>query len=351
MTPSFEVVIPTLGRPSLARGLVALAANQPRPEAVHVCLDARAARVALPASAPRALRERISVLRAARPGPASARNAGWRAARSPWVAFVDDDVVVPPGWTTALANDLARAAPDVAGSQGRVTVPRVGARPLTDWERNVGALETARYATADMAYRRAVLAEVGGFDERFVRAYREDSDLALRVLAAGHRIVTGKRWVTHPVGPASFWESVGRQAQNADDVLMRVLHGPAWRAVAGAPQGRKRRHAAVTAVGIAGALGLLAGRPRAGACCLGAWALGVGELAWARIAPGPRDRGEVTKIVATSALIPAAASWHLLWAWPRALRLDRAASSGGSPARRKAPVPVREDGAVQAPRA
>ena len=32
-----------------------------------------------------------------------------------------------------------------------------------------------------MAYRRAALVAVDGFDERFPRAYREDADLALRV--------------------------------------------------------------------------------------------------------------------------------------------------------------------------
>ncbi len=36
------------------------------------------------------------------------------------------------------------------------------------------------------------LAAVGGFDERFPRAYREDADLGLRVTAAGWRIVDGE---------------------------------------------------------------------------------------------------------------------------------------------------------------
>ena len=38
-----------------------------------------------------------------------------------------------------------------------------------------------------MAYRRSVLQEVGGLDERFPRAYREDADLGLRVVRAGYR--------------------------------------------------------------------------------------------------------------------------------------------------------------------
>src|SRR4051812_4685788 len=40
-------------------------------------------------------------------GPAAARNAGWRIARAPLVAFTDDDCVADPGW---LAAGLAGAA-------------------------------------------------------------------------------------------------------------------------------------------------------------------------------------------------------------------------------------------------
>jgi len=46
-----------------------------------------------------------------------------------------------------------------------------------------------------------------------------------------------------------------------------------------------------------------------------AWAAGVTEFAWARIAPGPRTRSEVTTMIATSVVIPPAAVW---W-WLRAV--------------------------------
>ena len=42
-----------------------------------------------------------------------------------------------------------------------------------------------------MAYRRAALESVHGFDERFPRAYREDADLAVRVRRAGWRLTRG----------------------------------------------------------------------------------------------------------------------------------------------------------------
>ena len=183
-------------------------------------------------------------------GPAAARNVGWRAARAEWVAFLDDDVLPPPDWREALERDL-RAAGDAGATQGRIIVP-VPERP-TDWERNVAGLEAAQWATADMAYRREALAAVGGFDERFPRAYREDADLGLRVVGAGWRIVRGQRHIVHPVGSAPPSISLRKQAGNADDVLMRRLHGADWRERAGVPSGRRPRHLAVAAAG-AGAL-------------------------------------------------------------------------------------------------
>src|ERR687885_130646 len=101
-------------------------------------------------------------------------------------------------WCAALERDLSELPWDVAGSQGRVRVPLPRGRRPTDWERNVAGLERARWATADMAYRRSVLEELGGFDERFPRAYREDADLALRAIAAGYSLVRGTRTVDHP---------------------------------------------------------------------------------------------------------------------------------------------------------
>ena len=316
-TPTFDIVIPTLGRDTLGTLLCSLRGNTATPGAIFVAADARAPVEVRAKALPSDLRTRVGVVQAAKPGPAAARNAGWRAARSEWVVFLDDDVVVPAGWGRALQVDLAVCGPEVAGSQGGVEVPLPRHRRPTDWERNVKGLEVARHATADMAYRRAVLAEIGGFDERFVRAYREDSDCALRVQRSGHVIVVGSRCVSHPVGPTTFWSSVSRQAGNADDVLMRRLHGPRWRDAAGAPRGRLRRHVAVTGAGALGLVARGAGWSRASGAALAAWAAGTAGLAWRRVAPGPRDAREVLTMVVTSAVIPPAATWHWLRGWLR----------------------------------
>lgn len=346
--PAYDLVVPTLGRPSLLALLRALADGAGPAPGRLILVDDRRDRSTplLPAGAPAALAARLRLVPGRAAGPASARNLGWRAARAEWIAFLDDDVVPAPDWPACLARDLAALGPDVAGSQGRLVVPRPKGRRPTDWERTVAGLAHGRWITADMAYRRAVLEAVGGFDERFPRAYREDADLALRVRAAGYRLVRGARRATHPVRPADRWVSVRQQAGNADDVLMRALHGPAWRAAAGVPRGRRRAHLLVTASALL-AVGLaLGGRRRAAALAAAGWLAGTAEFAWARIAPGPRTADEVVTMALTSAVIPAAATVHWLrgrarlrarladaWAAPkpaaRPARAPAAAGAGG----------------------
>jgi histidinol-phosphate phosphatase family protein len=305
--PTFDVVIPTLGRPSLGALLTALAGSaRAIPGRVIVVHDADGELGLTPSD-----ELALDLLRGPGRGPAAARNVGWRAASAEWIAFLDDDVVPAPDWAERLAEDLVDLGREVAGTQGRIVVPLPAGRRPTDWERDVAGLERARWATADMAYRRSVLAEVGGFDERFRRAYREDAELALRVQAGGYRLVRGRRSVTHPVPRPERWASLRRQAGNADDALMAALHGD-WQRAPGEPRGRRPRHLAVSALGALVVAALLARRERPARAAAAGWALGTAELAWARIAPGPRTREEIATMLATSVVLPAVATFHWL---------------------------------------
>ncbi|MDP9377957.1 MAG: HAD-IIIA family hydrolase [Actinomycetota bacterium] len=317
----YDVVIPTSGRSSLRALLEALEAGSgPRPGRVIVVDDRRRRDDELALGQPGSwLADRLSVLAGPGRGPAAARNAGWQAASGDWVAFLDDDVVPEARWALKLAEDLAVDS-SVAASQGQVIVPLPPGRRPTDWERNVAGLQTAVWATADMAYRRSVLSAVGGFDERFPRAYREDADLGLRVVAGGWSIVKGTRRVSHPVRPAPVRVSLSKQAGNADDVLMSALHGRDWRMRAGAPPGRRVRHLAATAAAVAAVGFNAARRPRSAAVAGLLWGAATAELAWARIAPGPRDRTEIATMAWTSAAMPFAATGWWLVGWARLRR-------------------------------
>ncbi|GGA55256.1 haloacid dehalogenase [Pseudoclavibacter endophyticus] len=353
---SFAIVIPSVGRPSLDRLLdtiAALATDEWHPGPVDIVIvdDRRApaeGEAPLAALTPAVGGAPVRVVRGYGRGPAAARNRGWRAIDPSveWIAFLDDDVELPATWARELAADLAACPPEAGASQGRIVVPLPEGRRPTDWERNTASLQDAEWATADMAYRRSALDRVGGFDERFPRAYREDADLAVRVRRAGYRLERGNRHILHPVRPADDWVSHRVQAGNADNALMRRLHGPQWRELARAPGGAFGWHVATTvaaAVAVAGTLGGLAGRRGAGRLA------GAGALAWAglygrflrlRMAPGPQPgdpefRPELRRMSMTSATIPPVAVWHRLRGWlrhratgpwpvrPRAVLFDR----------------------------
>jgi histidinol-phosphate phosphatase family protein len=295
---SYSVVIPTVGRTSLRDLLDALVSGDgPRPDAI-VVVDDRPAGADLDVEA----HDRIQVVRTGGRGPAAARNAGARCVASEWIVFLDDDVIPAPGWRQALAGDLA-AARDAQASQGRVR-----------------GFEGALWISADIAYRRDAFARAGGFDVRFPRAYREDSDLALRIVEGGGRIAQGMRWSHHPPTEVHGWASVTRQRGNADDALMWFLHGRGWQRRAGAPRGMRASHLASTALFAAGVVALVTRQRPAAAVALATWVVLTGDLA--------RRRRHVTSSVA----LPFAATYWwchgLLRAWrltrpPRAVLFDR----------------------------
>lgn len=321
-----SIVIPTIGRESLGRLLSALAAERDR----VIVVDDRPG----PAEPLQGAAE-VTVLRSGGRGPAAARNMGWRAAQTPWVVFLDDDVLPDPGWLSVLAADLhAAEQARAAGSQGVITVPHPRDRRPTDDERRTLGLADARWITADMAYRRTVLVETGGFDERFRRAYREDSDLALRITLAGHRIVRGLRRSTHPVAADPGWAgSVRAQIGNRDNALMRRKHGRRWRRLIGEGPGRLPAHVATTAAGVAGIAAAVWHRPRPAMLGLFLWLGLTAEFIARRFGPGPRTRAEFRRMALTSVLIPPVAVAHRLageWAFraarrepPLAVLLDR----------------------------
>ena len=310
MSARTSIVVPTVGRPSLRLLLQALADGTLPLDAPVVVVDDRTAHGDLADELADIALADLRVVRSGGGGPALARNVGWRNTATPWVSFLDDDVVPDPDWYAVLLEDLATAAAGVAGSQGRVRVPPPRGRRPTDWERTTAGLAGALWITADLSYRRAALAAVGGFDERFPRAFREDADLGLRVTGTQGAITRGDRRITHPVRPADDWISLRVQRGNADDFLMRAVHGRDWRERAAAPRGRRRAHVATAAAGTTAMLAVAGRRPRAAAVAGTLWLAGTARFAWGRIAPGPGGAAEVRRMVLTSAAIPFAATWH-----------------------------------------
>src|SRR5688572_3463399 len=176
-----SVVVPTYRRPDLLARCLAALARQQGPQQIEVVVaddadDEPTRRIVQQATTKNV---RIRYVRVAgRHGPAAARNAGWRASHGEIIAFTDDDCVPDSGWVAAGVAGFAD--PAVAAVTGQTIVP-LPAKP-TDHAVTTAGLQGSEFITANCFCRREILVALGGFDEQFTAAWREDSDLQFRIL-------------------------------------------------------------------------------------------------------------------------------------------------------------------------
>jgi glycosyltransferase involved in cell wall biosynthesis len=155
---------------------------------------------------------------------ATGRNFGIGKARGTSVAFIDGDGIANPFWIKELRDGLASTAV-VAGR-----TLQIGYRPFEDLERVELVVHGSdvTFPSTNLAYRTAVLREIGGFDEWFVTA--EDIDLNLRAVKAGHGIgyranaivYHRTRSSVHDFLKQAFWNGAGRKQ-------LTLKHGALWR--------------------------------------------------------------------------------------------------------------------------
>ncbi len=133
-------------------------------------------------------------------------NRAARSATGKFIAFLNNDTLVLPGWLDALVETFKRnATAGLVGSKLLYTngvLQEAGGLIWKDgsgW--NIGVGEDPRTPSfnfcrevdycsgASIALRRALWTELGGFDERYAPAYYEDTDLAFRVRQAGYKVL------------------------------------------------------------------------------------------------------------------------------------------------------------------
>lgn len=239
-------------------------------------------------------------------GPAIARNRGWRAAPAAVIAFTDDDCVPQADW---LRQGLLALGTAHAAVWGRVVVP-VPSDP-TDYERDAARLTDAGFVTANCLCRREALEAVGGLDERFTAAFREDSDLYFSLLKRGCPIAHAPdAVVVHPLRPAAWGESLRQQHKIVFDALLYKKHPALYRAYI-------RRTPRWDYYGIVALLGLALGGALAGAPVVAlaagtGWAGMTARLCRARLAGTRRAWSHLAEMAVTSALIPPLAVWWRL---------------------------------------
>lgn len=195
---SVSVVVVSRGRPeALKRALTGIAQLAYANFEVIVVADAAGGEAARTLS----FADQVKVLTFEETNISAARNLGIAAAAGEVVAFIDDDAVPEPGWLFHLMAPFEDATVMAAGGHVRgrngismqwraqavdrtahaTPLALASKRPVVLWPQGGRAIKTEG---TNMAFRRDLLAEIGGFDPAY-RYYLDETDLNLRMAARG----------------------------------------------------------------------------------------------------------------------------------------------------------------------
>lgn len=191
------VVVPTLAAPAVLKECLASLERQSRSDFEVVVVDNSGCglvRAAGLADSFRLVENQDNL------GFSAAINQGFRLSRAPFLAALNDDTVPAPGWLGALVEAIERR-PEAGMCASRVILAQTGrldsagmllagdgsakqrghGRPPEEYAQQEEVLFPSGSAAL---YRRAMLEEIGLFDEDFF-LYCEDTDLGLRARWAG----------------------------------------------------------------------------------------------------------------------------------------------------------------------
>ncbi len=146
-------------------------------------------------------------------GAAGGFNAGLKAARGRYIALLNPDTIVQPGWLTAMLEVMEKDA-TIGACQSRIMLHDQPTMLNTEgidinylgfaWCRNYGVVpgqdetlhETLGLSGCSVMFSAEALEAAGFFDDDFFM-YLEDVDLGLRLAGCGFRVVCNSKSIVH----------------------------------------------------------------------------------------------------------------------------------------------------------
>ena len=174
---------------------------------------------------------RVKLVHFEAPNISAARNAGLGQAAGEIVAFIDDDAVPEPTWLTHLTAPIAAGAAEASGGYviGRngISFQWTARQVMTDGTSlpldlagdapQVPEGIVVKTEGTNMAVRADVLRALGGFDEAFA-FYLDETDLNMRLAAAGHRTALVPLAQVHHGYAASTRRTAARVPRDLTDI-------------------------------------------------------------------------------------------------------------------------------------
>ena len=280
--PATTVCIATFDRPHLVGRAVASALDQAEPLAVVVVNTGD------PATSERLRADHASdpveVLDAPAQGLSASRQVGADRVATPWIAFLDDDDVLRPGWSTIMGRHqdpsvgLVSCSAEVQTEDGRVVRTWSATEPVALLDGTRGVHLAGCFAVRTDLYRR-----VGGYLPGLPCAHQ--TELWLRLVPAAR--AAGLRIVSDPeVGTTISGRPVAERALSDPRLL---LDGGRWVLARHAEHFRRHPVEAANALGSASVH----------AARLGEWALSR-QLAWGALRAQPRSASRWTHAAAAA---------------------------------------------------
>jgi len=209
---TFSIIIPSYGRPDqLQNCLGTLADVDPPSDGFEVVVvDDGTPEPLEPQLEPWKSRLELTVLAQRNAGPGPARNLGLTAARGRFIAFTDDDCLIPREWLRALETAFNDHPDAMLG--GRTT--QQPGDPYSETNQlifnavhrfyNESGQGAAFFPSNNMAIPAELLRDVGGFDPKFFPHASEDRELCDRWRHLGHDLIYVPEAHLIHVRPANF---------------------------------------------------------------------------------------------------------------------------------------------------